>query len=154
MCDFLGFEDFQRLFANFRTLLWDEENHGTSMLLCFPQPDWSEWPFTLIWPEQLSAVWKYGIFTQCIKADDTYPLLGAMKMVLPLHFAASVYLIQWMWVCSLHYCWGFIHSFHGIIQSFWKAIEYINHCYRWTDSLTGFLCCFPCPVFWSNILTE
>lgn len=26
---------------------------------------------TLIRPEQLSAIWKYGIFTQCIKADCT-----------------------------------------------------------------------------------
>lgn len=123
------------------------------MLLCFSQPDWSKWPFTLTWPEQLSAIWKYGIFSQCIKAEYTYLLLSAMKMFLPLHFTASVYLIEWMWVCSLHYCWGFIHSFHGIIQSFWKAIECINCCYRWTDSFTGFLCCFPCPVFWSNILT-
>lgn len=150
MCDFVGFEDFQRLFADLR-ILWGEETHGISTLLRPTQPDW---PFTLIWLEQLSAIWKYGVFTQCIKADYTCLLLGAMTMFLLLYFTTSLPFIQWMWVCSLHYRWGFIHSYHGIIQSFWKAIEYLNHCCRWTDSLTGFLCCFPCPVSWPNTLTE
>lgn len=52
------------------------------MFLCFPQPDWSKWSFTLIWSEQLSAIWKFGIFTQCIKAEYTHLLLGALKMFL------------------------------------------------------------------------
>jgi len=94
MCHFVGFEDFQKFFAHFRILLWDEENHSIRLLLCFPQPDWSKRPFTPSWPEQPSAIRKYGIFTQCIKAEYTYPLLSAMKMLLPLHFTASVYLIQ------------------------------------------------------------
>lgn len=125
---------------------WEKAQH----LCAFMQSDWSKWSFTLIWPEQSSAIWKYGGFTQCIKAEHAYLLLGAMKMFSPLHFTASAYLIQWMWVCSLHCCWGFIHSLYGIIKSFWKAIECINHCYRWVDS---FLCYFPCSIMWSNVLS-
>lgn len=49
LCDFVGFEDFQRLFADIR-ISWNEENHGISMLLFFPQSDWSKWPFTVIGP--------------------------------------------------------------------------------------------------------
>lgn len=108
------------------------ENHGIHMPLCFPQPDWSKWSFT----------------------EYTHLLLGALKMILPLHFTASVYLTSECEFASLHSYCVYIHSFHGIILSFWKGIEYLNHCDVWTDSLAGFLCCFLHPVPWSITLVH
>lgn len=59
--------------------------------------DWSKWSFTLIWSEQSSAIWKYRIFTQCIKAECIHLLLGALKMFFTTAFYVCVP-CQWMWV--------------------------------------------------------
>lgn len=132
-------------------VVWRKPRHLYVFML--PSAWLSKWSFTLIWPEQSSAIWKYGVFTQCIKAEYTHLFLNALKMFLPLHFTVSLYLTSECESTCLHYCWVVIHSFHGIILSFWEAIEYLNRCDTWTDSLAGFLCWFPRPVPWSITLT-
>lgn len=74
-CDFTGFKNFQGLFADCRMSLWSEDDGSIAVILCFPQPGWSKWPFAMI---GLNSSVQYGNVD--LHSVYTYPLLSAKKM--------------------------------------------------------------------------
>lgn len=74
-CDFTGFENFQRLFADCRMSLWSEDSGSITVILCFPQPGWSKWPFTVIGLNSPVQHGNVDLHSVC-----TCPLLSAKKM--------------------------------------------------------------------------
>lgn len=74
-CDFTGFENFQRLFADGRMSLWSEDSGSITVILCFPQPGWSKWPFAMIGLNSPVQHGNVDLHSVC-----TCPLLSATKM--------------------------------------------------------------------------